>query len=50
MARSILVVGIDEESDKITLCSLLFLTGFIHRTGEGNVCLVVSEILHYIRD
>ena len=48
MSRSILLVSVDEESDEIALRHLVLGTCFLHRLGEGSVCLVVGEVLYYV--
>ena len=48
MSRSVLLVSVDEESDEIALRHLVLGTCFLHRLGEGCVCLVVGEVLNYV--
>ena len=50
MSRSVLLVSVDEKSDEIALRHLVLGTCFLHRLGEGSVCLVVGEVLDYVRN
>ena len=43
MARSVLLVVLDEERHEVSLTCLFFFLCLLHRLGEGCVCLVVGE-------
>ena len=43
MARSVLLVVLDEERHEVGLAGLFFLLGLLHRLCEGGVGLVVGQ-------